>query len=245
MKFYPAFLLPALWRPHHPQGRWRLPLAFGLTLLAAYLPYVLAYGREVIGFLPNYLREQFNIGPLVKLLLWLFDRAGFDPNRGVSILLLATLALLGLSFALRPAKDEETAVRRCVWLIGACTLLSYNLFSWYLLWLLPLLALFVQSERELGLRADGWTGWWLFSGLIALSYTFFIDWKPIPLPQWLEFLPLYLLLGFDLARRLQIRSTSASASEDAREAPQWGEVAQRWKNLRAYLKAHTQPGGDG
>jgi hypothetical protein len=200
MKFYPAFLVPALWRPHHPQGRWRLPLAFGLTLLAVYLPYVIAYGREIIGFLPNYLREQFNIGPLPRLLLWLFDRAGFDPNRSVTLLLLASLALIGLVMILRPAPDGQTALRRCIWLIGAYTLLSYNLFSWYLLWLLPLLALFMQPGRWLGLKAGAWTGWWLFSGLVALSYTFFLDWKPVPWALWFEFWPFYLLLGLELAR---------------------------------------------
>jgi hypothetical protein len=151
--------------------------------------------------LPHYLREQFNIGPPVKFLLWLFDYAGFDPNRGVTLLLLLSLALISLTFVLSPATDGQTALRRCIWLIGAYTLFSYNLFSWYLLWLLPLLALFIQPGPWLGLRPDAWTGWWLFSGLVTLSYTFFIDWKPVPLPQWLEFLPLYLFLGLDWAQR--------------------------------------------
>jgi hypothetical protein len=117
----------------------------------------------------------------------------------VTVLLLVTLALTGLTLVLYPARDGRTALRRCIWLIGAYTLLSYNLFSWYLLWLLPLLALFIQPGRLLGLRFDAWTGWWLFSGLAVLSYTFFIDWKPVPIAQWAEFLPLYLFLLLDLA----------------------------------------------
>ena len=40
--------------------------------------------------------------------------------------------------------DGETALRRSLWMIGAFTLLTQNLFSWYLLWLLPLVAVFVQ-----------------------------------------------------------------------------------------------------
>jgi hypothetical protein len=86
-------------------------------------------------------------------------------------------------------------------LIGPITLLSYNLFSWYLLWLLPLIAIFLQPGQRFGLRLDAWTGWWLFSGLIALSYTFFLDWKPIPPAIWAQFMPLYLFLLIDLARR--------------------------------------------
>jgi hypothetical protein len=203
LKFYPALLLPALWRPHHPQGRWRLPLAFSLTVLAIYLPYLLINGSEVIGFLPKYLKEQFNIGPLVNLLLSLFHQSGFEAKQSVSLLLLAILALVSLTMVLQPAQDGEAALRRCIWLMGAYTLLSYNLFSWYLLWLLPLLALFVRPGRWLGLRADAWTGWWLFSGLIALSYTFFIDWKPVPMAQWVQFWPLYLFLVLALAWRLK------------------------------------------
>lgn len=208
MKFYPALLLPALWRPHHPQGRWRLPLAFTVTILVTYLPYLLKYGSEVIGFLPKYLKEQFNIGPLPNLLLSFFQQAGFEAKQSVGFLLLAMLALLALAMVLKPAQDGETALRRCIWFIGAYTLLSYNLFSWYLLWLLPLLALFMQPGHWLGLRGDAWTGWWLFSGLIALSYTFFIDWKPILLAQWVQFWPLYLFLGLDLAQRIKLRTTT-------------------------------------
>lgn len=203
MKFYPALLLPALWRPQHPQGRWRLPVAFGVTVLVTYLPYLLRYGDEVIGFLPTYLREQFNIGPLVNLLISFFNGLDFEARQNVGLLLLAILALLSMIMVVRPAKDGMTALRRCIWLIGAYTLLSYNLFSWYLLWLLPLLALFVEPGRWLGFRGDAWTGWWLFSGLIALSYTFFIHWQPVPAAQWAQFWPLYLFLAVDLARRWQ------------------------------------------
>jgi hypothetical protein len=80
--------------------------------------------------------------------------------------------------------------------------LTQNLFSWYLLWLLPLVALFVRPGRLLGLRADGWTGWWLFCGLVALSYTFFVQWEPVPAALWAEFAPLYALLLWDAGRFL-------------------------------------------
>jgi uncharacterized membrane protein len=214
MKLYPALLLPALWRPQHPQGRWRLPLAFGLTFGLSYVPYLLIYGSGFFTSLPTYLREQFNVGPLVQLLQSLAAASGFDSRQGVVWLLLGVLAVMGLVMVLRPAGDAETALRRCLWLIGAYTLLTHNLFSWYLLWLLPLLALFIQPGQFLGLHADAWTGWWLFSGLIALSYTFFIIWKPVPAAQWAEFLPLYGLLLLDLIRR--------------------------WKDFRFYLRRNTE-----
>lgn len=202
MKLYPALLLPALWRPRHQQGRWRLPLTFLVTMAACYGPYLAASGTQVLGFLPKYFREHFNVG-LVRFLIPLITRLGVDSKQAAVLLMLGALGVTGLVIVLRPPADGETAVRRCVWMIGVFTLVTQNLFAWYMLWLLPLLALFVQPGRLLGLRADAWTGWWLFCGVIALSYTFFIRWKPIPAAIWSQFLPLYGFLLMDLARRLK------------------------------------------
>jgi hypothetical protein len=201
IKLYPVLLLPALWRPRHPQGRWRFPLAFVLGLGACYLPYVLTSGPKVIGYLPHYFGERFNMG-LTSLLIPTLQRLGIDPDQGLLVIILGVLALVGLVMVLRPAADGEAAVRRCIWPIGAFTLLTQNLFSWYLLWLLPLVALFVRPGRFLGLRADGWTGWWLFCGLVGLSYTFFIRWEPVPAALCLQFFPLYGLLLWDAGRFL-------------------------------------------
>jgi hypothetical protein len=104
---------------------------------------------------------------------------------------------------LRPANDGTEALRRCVWLIGAFTILTQNLFSWYMLWLLPLIALFLRPGRLLGLRADAWTGWWLFCGLVALSYTFFVNWRPVRVVLWAQFLPLYAFLLLDAVSTLR------------------------------------------
>jgi hypothetical protein len=102
---------------------------------------------------------------------------------------------------IRPAADGASALRRCIWLIGIFTLLTQNLFSWYMLWTLPLIALFLQPGPLAGLRLDGWSGWWLFSGLVMLSYSFFIRWRPVPVLLGVQFIPLYLLLLADGVRR--------------------------------------------
>ena len=210
VKFYPAILLPALWRPQHRQARWRMPLAFALTLAATYLPYVLTNGPAVLGYLPRYFEMRFNMG-LASLLIPVFERAGVDPNQGILALTLVTLALLSAWMVWQPAPNGESALRRCIWLIGAVTLLTQNLFPWYLLWLLPLVAIFLQPGRLLGLRPDAWTGWWLFTGLVGLSYSFFIAWKPVPWAQWAQFVPLYGLLLADAVRRLRPPSTELAA----------------------------------
>ncbi|MFW9894123.1 MAG: glycosyltransferase 87 family protein, partial [Candidatus Thorarchaeota archaeon] len=201
IKFYPALLLPALWRPRAERARWQLPLAFLLTVAACYAPYVAVSGTQVIGYLPNYFQERFNMG-LAGELVPRFVRWGIDPHQGMLVLMVSVCAILGTWMVLRPAKDGEEAVRRCVWLIGAFTILTQNLFSWYMLWLLPLMAIFLRPGRLLGLRADAWTGWWLFCGLVALSYTFFIDWRPVRVALWAQFLPLYGFLTLGAVSRL-------------------------------------------
>ena len=214
VKLYPALLLPALWRPTDRRGRWTLPAAFALTVAACYAPFVLRDGSQVLGFLPVYFNERFNLG-LAALLIPQLKAWGIDPDLGILALTLAVLAALGLWMILRPAADGETALRRSIWLIGAFTLLTQNLFSWYMLWALPLAAIFVQPGRLLGLRADAWTGWWLFCGLVALSYTVFITGRPQPWAAWAQYLPLYALLLVDAARRL--RQRWLAVGERARE----------------------------
>jgi hypothetical protein len=130
---------------------------------------------------------------------------GADPDRGLMLILLGVLGLTALVMILRPTEGGEAAVRRGIWLIGGFTLLAQALFSWYMLWLLPLLALFVRPGRFAGLRADAWTGWWLFCGLVGLSYTFFVGWRPVPVALWAQFIPLYALLVWDGGQQLWMR----------------------------------------
>ncbi len=135
--------------------------------------------RGVIGFLPEYLKEQFNPG-LAYFIGLLVKAAGGSPERVIHLLLFGTLLTIYLMFFLRPAPDGETAIRRCIWPIGAFTLLTQNLFPWYMLWLVPLLAIFRPTSFStakifLGdLPINSWTGWWLFCCLVQFSYIAFI-----------------------------------------------------------------------
>jgi len=207
MKLYPILLFPILWRFRHNRGWWRAPLTFAITLGLFYLPYTLKSGIQVLGYMPKYLWEKFNTSPLVlnldKFLNWL----ELDHTKTSLVLMIFILIVLYCIVIIKPAPDSETALRRCIWPIGIITLLSRNLFSWYLLWLLPLVAIFLQpSRKSLGRlslpRLDSWTGWWLFSGLIGLSYTFFIQSETINAVTLIQFLPLYALLLVDLFRFL-------------------------------------------
>ncbi len=214
MKLYPAILFPALWRPRHPEGRWRMPLSFVGTLVLFFLPFLISGGIQVFSFFPTYLGETFNKSPFVIMLFSVIGQLGGRPEQVVPVLMLFVVGVISIWMITYPSRDGESAIRRCVWLIGAVSLLSQNLFSWYMLWLLPLLAIFLSSEdkssdfmapgwlNRFPLRFDAWTGWWLFCGLIGLSYTFFIRWKPVPPAIWGQYLPLYFFMGVDLVRQL-------------------------------------------
>ena len=213
MKLFPVLLLPALWLWKDERGRirpaWVMPLAFLAAFVLTYLPY-LSIGRAVLGFLPVYFHQAFNFLTSVPIYILVF-LAGGQPELVINILIVAVLLAIYLSFLFRPAPDAETALRRCLWPIGAYTLLTINLYPWYLLWLTPLLALFLSSRQmetrtELARRllSTSWTGWWLLTGLIGLAYTFYIHW----LPDWVailaQFIPLYEFLLIDLARWIKM-----------------------------------------
>jgi uncharacterized membrane protein len=203
IKFYPALLLPFLWRPQDRHGRWTMPLACAGTILLFYTPYLFTSGRMVLGYLPNYLEEDFNISPLVSVLHQMLN--GLRPNlpNPSAVLAIGMLIVAAVWCMLHPARDAETAVRRCILPIGILALFSQNLFSWYMLWLLPLVAIFLQPSTVRWTifalpRADAWLAWWLFCGLVGLSYTFFIKWRPLQAALLAQFIPLYLILSINL-----------------------------------------------
>lgn len=213
LKLYPVLLLPALWRLRDERGRfrpaWRMPLAFMAGFLTPYLPY-LSTGKAVLGFLPQYFHEQFNFLLTGPLYYWV-NQAGGQPDLVINLLIVAVLLTIYLFFFFRPAANAETALRRCIWPIGAYTLLTQNLYPWYLLWLVPLLPLFLPARRleerlaDLAMRLlrTSWTGWWLFTGLIALAYTFYIHWWPDFVAIVAQFILLYEFLLIDLGRWLK------------------------------------------
>ena len=203
MKFYPALLLPFLWRPQDSKGRWIMPLTFAMAIGLFYAPYVLTSKTSVLGYLPHYFRETFNISPLVSMLNRVLDGIHLNIPYRLVALSIGIILLVVIWCIFHPAPDAETALRRCIWPIGIVTLFSQDLFAWYMLWLLPLTAIFLQPSNIKWKmftfpKMDAWVGWWLFCGLVGLSYTFFINWKPVSSKIQLEYIPLYLILFINL-----------------------------------------------
>lgn len=194
VKLYPIMLAVPLWSVRDQEGkrRWRLalPAALLLTILAGYALYIQP-GVDTLGFLTKYGKEFFNISPLMHLIIngaKTLGMAWYQPaNIGMPLL----AALVSLLFVVHPARDARQAIMRCVWLVGIYLLINHNLFAWYALWLLPLIAI----DLRFSVRHNGSAlAWWVFTGTIALSYTFFIRWQVESWAIWLEFVPLYVLL---------------------------------------------------
>jgi uncharacterized membrane protein len=195
LKLYPIVLLPALWRPRDEAGRWRpawlMPLTCAAVVALAYVPY-LAQGTFSAGYLPAYFAETGNMSlafPIIEITRWL----GGQPERVASGVLAAVMLTISFVLVMRPAVNAKQALRRCLWPIGAFLVFTQLLHPWYVLWLVPLVALFLRPGRR-GLAFDAWTGWFLFAGTVVMSYTFYIALKLVVWTLLVEFVPLYVPL---------------------------------------------------
>ena len=217
VKLFPVLLLPALLPLSWPLSREtiRTPLktliAFSGILVAGYGVYLFG-GASPVGFLPQYFNENFNLG-LAHPLFEIARQISISGSTLANVVTFGGLAVLSLVFMLRPAASTRDALMRCVWLVGWFTLFTQNLFAWYLLWLLPLIALFTEPGKFLGFRLAPMTAWLIFGGTIALSYVFFVRWRPVSATQIAEYAPLYALLLLSFVLRYWpsvIRSSSLS-----------------------------------
>jgi len=185
VKLYPLLLLPAL------GGRRasRVVGACAIVVAAGYLCYARA-GWAVVGSLPRFVaHEQFN-GTLRTLLEWVVVPLG-GPGR-VAARLIPLLALSGLAVGLAWRGRTIPPWQRAAWLVGAYCLTTPSLFPWYVLWLVPLLAVELR-----------WPWLWL-TGAVALTYLVFAEplWRMPPWVPAVEFIPLAAGLAWTPAGRL-------------------------------------------
>jgi alpha-1,6-mannosyltransferase len=134
VKFYPAMLLPALWR----RGDWRMPAAFVALALLAYLP-VLGVGWRVLGFLPRYVAEEgFTAGGsgfyLWNILRWAPPLSGL-PNAAYIAAAGGLLIALAARVALRAGRPDPD-IRGAGLVAGAVMLLLSPHYAWYFAWLI-------------------------------------------------------------------------------------------------------------
>jgi alpha-1,6-mannosyltransferase len=149
-KLLPVVILPAFWRPWN----WRLPLAFALTLVVLYVPYI-SIGDQVLGFLPSYFAEEGIVNGRGVFLLELLRNVVVLPAwaaHAYLALLMMVLAAMGLGLAFMtetpPAPDRRVVQQARQALILALVLLVALSphYPWYLAWLAPFACLAPQPS---------------------------------------------------------------------------------------------------
>jgi len=192
IKLYALFFVPIVYLFFRNGGRTRFLVAFLLTLVLLYLPFVATAGWQVFGSLWTSLGTwQYN-GSIFKL----FDlTVGNAVARIISGALFVTV-FLGAIFYKRRRRD---LFERMFLIFGAYLILTPSLFGWYLVWIVPFLVIF----RNLSFL--------VLTGTVFLSYHVLIGyyrdgvWSEYWLLRVIEYLPFFVLLGMELYRRISRR----------------------------------------
>lgn len=175
-KIYPLFLAPLVLRDR------RDVKAYSAMVL---LPYVLFIGAGwgLFSQLANYAATwRFN-DSVHHIAYLVFGLVGLEEYVRY-VLWLAFGA--GLIIILR---SELNLYRKSLYVICLFLLLSPTLHPWYLIWALPFLAVY-PSPAFLAL-----------TGLIALSYTFYVGWVEVPAIKLMQYVPFYLILAYEARAR--------------------------------------------
>jgi alpha-1,6-mannosyltransferase len=165
VKFFPVILLPAIYR------RWdqKLPIAFTATIIVCYLPFVLSAGANVLGFLPQYAKEEgLQSGAryyLLVLIDYILGWCGVVHDLPPAIFTSLALAVLGgiaiWAFYRQPPFAAGNSETQGQWIFSAfvlalafSTLLS-SYYPWYYSWL-ALFLCFVPNYAALALTLIAW-----------------------------------------------------------------------------------------
>jgi hypothetical protein len=194
VKPYAVFVLPAFWRPWD----WRAPLAVIAAIVLCYLPY-LGVGKGVLGFLGGgYLAEEGLLGGEGIWLVMLIQRVfGTVPGLAAiyAVVAAVTMTALGLVISFRREWPPQQRLGDIVLLLTAGLFLLSPNYAWYLLALVPFLAL--------GAGAPVW----------ALTLGAFFLYRPLFLPEndlvWKSLAVLPFLIALAVCRGRLIRTGEA------------------------------------
>ncbi len=119
-----------------------MPLAFFVTLLAGYLPYLSVGARRVLGYLPAYAGEEGLQSGTRFFLLQLADSFSGEARVPRAAYIIFALLVLG-GLAARSLFKRDSNGRDYVWraalLATTFTVLLSPHYTWYFVWLVPFL----------------------------------------------------------------------------------------------------------
>ncbi len=165
VKYFPAALLPAATRRTGP----RCAAAFLLVTALFYLPYAGAGPRLFDGLLIYSARWRFNDG-LFGILAW---------GSGSVLAAKAVAAAVVLAIVVQSVRNDWSLTRTAFWVTGALIALSPTVHPWYLVWMVPLVAL--RPSRA----------WLYLSGSVFLAYYGLAAYREVgvwPEPWWVKLL---------------------------------------------------------
>ena len=142
VKIFPAVLFPAL----YVRGKWKMPVAFVVTVVIAYVPYLSVGPSGVLGFLGGYASERGMVSGEQYFLLAV-ARQFFNANIPTSAYLVFAVAVLGgFSLWLMQSErgDDLQYLRNGLLIATLFIVLLAPHFSWYFAWLIPFLC-FIPS----------------------------------------------------------------------------------------------------
>lgn len=203
VKLFPLALFPASYR----RWGWKMPLAFAITVVAAYLPYLSVGPVAVLGFLPGYVTEQgLATGEQFYLLSVARKLVGGAsiPNTAFLIFALITMISVAAWSVFKAEQHADSYIKRACVLATVVIVLFAPHFSWYFAWLVPFLC-FVPLP--------------LLFYLTASSFVLYGSWlgdKPEQM-FWLNttiYLPFTLLLAIEIvARSLRLKLAGQTQEE--------------------------------
>ena len=142
VKIFPAVLFPAL----YVRGRWKMPLAFVVTVLIAYLPYLSVGPLGALGFLGGYASERGMVNG-EQFYLLAVSRQFLNMHLPTSTYLVFAIAVLG-GFSLWLMQfqrgNDLNYLRSGLVITSLFLVLLAPHFSWYFTLLIPFLC-FVPS----------------------------------------------------------------------------------------------------
>jgi alpha-1,6-mannosyltransferase len=142
VKLYPIALFPALHRRSNWRD-WKMPAAVAGVVAAGYACY-LSVGRQVLGFLPDYAKEEgLESGSRYFLLTLARHGLRWEALPTAAFYGFAALLLLGLAVWawLKSEASPLAAIRGCFVIAAVFMFLFSSHYPWYYLWLLPFLSL--------------------------------------------------------------------------------------------------------
>ena len=192
VKPFVLLVAPPLWR----RWDWRLPVAFVVTAIVCYLPY-LSVGAGVLGYLGGYGDEQGYIDGKGFFLVALLQRLGLPAPGGLAFAIFAgiVLAAAALAIAFRTKPREADPAIFLPFAAAAVLLISPH-YPWYFAFLLPLLArapyppliyvtlaAFILYLPPIQDFDDFLTaGLWLYGGAALLALAgFAVRFRPLPI----------------------------------------------------------------